>query len=165
MSGVKYSRGIFVSSVVSAVEKGKLAYTKSRRDWVSEVNSQVKTSLAPLIAANSDMTKRIGEYVRQAEIDKEKERIKNLKEEERRSHISTGLGGDGTVKTPVEAVVPLNVELGVKVRKTWKAEITDETKIPREYLTPDTVKINQAVQSGARDIPGVRIYQDISHSR
>lgn len=150
---------------VSAVEKGKLEYTKPHRDLVSEVNTEVKTKLAKLVAANADMSTRIGEYTRQAEIEKEKERLKKLKEEERRAKISKTKGGDGEVKTPVEAVVPLNVELGVKVRKTWKAEIIDETKIPREYLTPDTVKINQAVRSGTREIPGVKIYQDISHSR
>ena len=46
------------------------------------------------------------------------------------------------------------------VKKVWKAEVINETEVPREYLTVNQVVINQAVRDGVRKIPGVRIYQD-----
>lgn len=48
------------------------------------------------------------------------------------------------------------------VRRSWKAEVIDESLIPHMYLSVDQVKINVAVRAGARDIPGVRIYEDMT---
>jgi len=47
-------------------------------------------------------------------------------------------------------------------RKAWKAEVINEAEIPREYLTVDMKKINEAVKMGAREIPGVRIFEETS---
>jgi hypothetical protein len=49
---------------------------------------------------------------------------------------------------------------GVSTRKVWTFEITDEAAVPRDYLVVDETKIRQAMRDGAREIPGVRIYQD-----
>lgn len=46
------------------------------------------------------------------------------------------------------------------VRKVWKYELLDVAELPREYLTADLPAIRKAVNDGARDIPGVRIYED-----
>lgn len=43
---------------------------------------------------------------------------------------------------------------------TWKYEVIDPLKVPSQYCSPDPTKIQTAVRSGTRDIPGVRIYQD-----
>jgi hypothetical protein len=45
-------------------------------------------------------------------------------------------------------------------RKVWRFEIQDAGLVPREYLTVDEKKIRAAVREGAREIPGVRIYQE-----
>jgi hypothetical protein len=47
-------------------------------------------------------------------------------------------------------------------RTVWKYEITDADKVPREFCEPAAGKINRAVQSGTREIPGVRIYSQDS---
>lgn len=41
-----------------------------------------------------------------------------------------------------------------KVRKVWRAEITNESKIPREYMTPDMDKIYEDLKAG-KTIAGV----------
>lgn len=46
------------------------------------------------------------------------------------------------------------------VRRVWKFEIDDHSKVPIQYLSPDEKKIKAAVSKGVRDIPGVRIFQD-----
>lgn len=51
---------------------------------------------------------------------------------------------------------------GVVFRTVWKFRITDEQKLPRAYLTPDTVKIGQVVRAmkGSTNIPGVEAYEE-----
>ena len=58
----------------------------------------------------------------------------------------------------VESAVP-KVK-GSAARTDWKFEILDATKIPREYLVPDEVKIGRVVRAlgQATNIPGVRVY-------
>lgn len=46
--------------------------------------------------------------------------------------------------------------------KRWVFEVTAASLVPREYLQVDEKKIREAVGSGIRSIPGVRIYQDES---
>lgn len=43
--------------------------------------------------------------------------------------------------------------------RTWSCVVEDETKIPREYMMPDAVKINRVVKAMKQDanIPGVRV--------
>lgn len=50
------------------------------------------------------------------------------------------------------------------MRKVWTHDIEDESKIPREYMTVDVKRIRDAVRAGLREIPGVRIFQDIQTS-
>lgn len=60
----------------------------------------------------------------------------------------------------VQSTVP-KVE-GVSMRDNWTYQITDETKIPREYLIVDTKKIGAIVKAmkGQTAIPGVRAYAE-----
>lgn len=46
-------------------------------------------------------------------------------------------------------------------RTMWKMEIVDTTLVPREYCDPNEVRIREAIKNGAREIAGVRIYEDI----
>lgn len=42
----------------------------------------------------------------------------------------------------------------------WKYDIVDENAIPRQYCIPSPGLLQEAVRSGARDIPGVRIFEE-----
>lgn len=44
-------------------------------------------------------------------------------------------------------------------RRIKKVEITDKSKLPREYLIPDEVKIRADALKGV-EIPGVRVYEE-----
>lgn len=50
-------------------------------------------------------------------------------------------------------------EAKVTFVKTWKHRVVDMALVPREYMTPDDVKIAQVVKAGLRSIPGVEIYE------
>jgi len=56
---------------------------------------------------------------------------------------------------------------GAKVtfKESWKWEITDSHKIPKEYLCVDERTVKEAIAEGVREIDGIRIFKDISVSR
>lgn len=45
------------------------------------------------------------------------------------------------------------------IRSLWKYEITNESDVPRQFCSPDSKKINEAIKSGVREIAGMKIYQ------
>lgn len=51
---------------------------------------------------------------------------------------------------------------GITYREVWKYRVVDDTKIPREYLTRDDVKIGGVVRAlkGATTIPGIEVYAE-----
>jgi hypothetical protein len=45
-------------------------------------------------------------------------------------------------------------------KKVWKHSVVDPNLVPREYLVVDETKIRAAIRDGAREIPGVTIFQE-----
>lgn len=45
-------------------------------------------------------------------------------------------------------------------RKVWKFEVEDASRVPTAYMVVDEKLIRAAVADGAREIPGVRIYEE-----
>lgn len=43
----------------------------------------------------------------------------------------------------------------------WVGVVTDASQVPREYLKVDQGLVDRAIALGAREIPGVRIYEDV----
>ena len=56
---------------------------------------------------------------------------------------------------PAPAVAPV----GISSRTSWRCEIVDPTAVPRAFFTIDLALVQAAVNAGAREIPGVRVYQ------
>jgi len=64
-----------------------------------------------------------------------------------------------TVQAPPKTV---RTESGsVTIRTTWKHEVLDMAALPDEYKMPDAVKLGKVVRAGVREIPGVRIYEEM----
>lgn len=49
-------------------------------------------------------------------------------------------------------------------RKTWTYEVVDFAKLSDTFKIENSVKINEAIKNGERNIPGLNIYQKISLS-
>ncbi len=60
----------------------------------------------------------------------------------------------GEVQTSVRGKVG---SVSTKIIKKYR--VTDETKIPREFLTPDMVKITEALKAG-QAVPGAEMYEE-----
>lgn len=96
------------------------------------------------------------ERKRQVEIDK---RIA-----QQAAHEAKGHKIDPTPRESlVPEVAPIKTKMAVKMRTIWRYEITDETKVPKDYLMVDTTKIQRSItrkDNPVRDIPGVKIYSE-----
>ena len=60
-------------------------------------------------------------------------------------NISKGLGGDGVSKTPVAAPIVETFTDTTKISKVWVHTVVDPTKVPREYLEVNEIKIRRAM--------------------
>jgi len=60
---------------------------------------------------------------------------------------------------PVQKVFRSETGSSVHLRKDWVWDILDISLIPGKYLVVDKVSVNQAIKSGIREIPGIRIYE------
>jgi hypothetical protein len=74
---------------------------------------------------------------------------------------------DETPPEPVATVVREAARVtsitGVKATasRKWVHEITNREEVPRQYLMVNDAAIKAAIAGGVRDIPGVRIYEDV----
>jgi hypothetical protein len=148
-----------------------------------EVLDQEKAADAPLAKAEGIIKPRIAAWnAEQERIRKEEEdRLREIarKEEEERqlqeAILAEQSGNKAEAQAIIEApvyippvVVPKTVQklVGVSFTKQWKFRIVDESKIPRDFLKVDEVKIGGYVRSmkNAGNIPGVEIYSEDSVS-
>lgn len=109
----------------------------------------------------------------QAEMEAEKNRlaqvaVDNEKTDAFTSEMAMGIAAsieEQQVKDASREVKAIARTLGgegkMSSSKKWVFEIEVATAVPREYCEPVESIIRKAVQSGVRDIPGVKIYEDI----
>ncbi|HPD58330.1 MAG TPA: hypothetical protein PKW17_13890 [Smithellaceae bacterium] len=142
-----------------------------------EAVAQKKKVDAPLVEAEGIVKPRMAAWNAEQERIRreEEERLREIarkEEEERRLKEAIAAEKSGNkeeaeaiLETPIEpppVVIPKTTPkvAGVSFTKQWKFRITDPNKIPREYLTPDEVKIGGVVRAlkDKANIPGVEVY-------
>lgn len=79
-------------------------------------------------------------------------------------HATAAVSAQGPARvTQASAMVSASVtnisRAQVGTQKRWTFEVVSLAKVPKEYLELDSVKVNAAVKSGLREIPGLRIFQ------
>lgn len=142
-----------------------------------EVLDQEKAADAPLAAAEAIIKPRIAQWnaeqerIRQAE-ERRLQEIARQEEEDRQIAAAIAAEQSGN-KEEAEAIIEATVQAapvvvpklvpkvaGVSFTKQWKFRITDEAKIPRQYLCVDEQKIGAVVRAmkDAANIPGVEVY-------
>ena len=149
-----------LNKVIKFVDTVRIDATKPLRDATAMVNEAAKTAIAPFIEAMGNGKTKIAAWRETERRRIEEAERKRLAEEERRRKISLAKGGTGESTKPVpQTTQPLKVTDSTRTRKRWTFEIEDETKIPREFLAINSVKINEAIRNGARNIEGLKIFQ------
>lgn len=145
-------------------------------ETLDAINAFFKNYREKVITLKKDVASKIDIYRtnerRKAEelAQQEEERLKKEREEQRRKELAEAKK-EGTAPPPIapkiEPVKPVETvaksiqsSVGKSTERiTWKFEIVDANKIPREYMIPDEMKIRGVVKVGIREIPGVRIYE------
>ncbi len=57
-----------------------------------------------------------------------------------------------------QAAQPVRTK-GVAVTQSWDWELVDESAVPEHLKSCDVKKVTAAVKAGAREIPGIRIFE------
>ena len=182
-SQADYARAGEIILTIKAIRK-KITETfkpiKQKMDAAKqEVLDQERKADAPLKEAEAFLTPQIiawsaeQEKIRLAE-EKRLQEIARKEEEDRQlsAAVDAEIHGDKDsaeeiINTPVY-VPPVVVQkevpkvAGMSIRENWKFRIIDETKIPRQYLKVDDVKIGGVVRSLKlqHNIPGIEVYNE-----
>ena len=138
--------------------------------FVKSVRSFGKDFTEALDRIERGLKDKIGPYAHKAELER---REQERKAQEAARALQKKIDAEAkkmgvesvTVVTPVipkdKGVVRSETGTSSHIRKAWKAEVVDESQVPREFCSPDMRLVNQAVKMGVREIPGVRIFEDI----
>jgi len=141
------------------------------------INQQRKVE-EPLIQAEGLIKSRISSFLIEEERKRKAEEdrlrlIAQKAEEERRLNEAIQAEAEGQLEEAAmildevpsympPPIVPKTVQTGggIALTKTWKFEVVDASKLPREYLMPDMVKIGGIVRAmkDQTKIDGIRVW-------
>lgn len=164
------------------VEKERTDMVKPINSAVQNINAKFKQVLEPLEDAERALKAKTLDYQRTKEAEaraKAEEERKRIQEE--MLARAERIAAVGNVEKAVEvaekaAVITVKPEetgrggfTGAKstIRLTWTFDLEDVTALAAarpDLVAPDAAKINQVIREGAREIPGLRIYQKESLS-
>lgn len=116
------------------------------------INGIFKPVLDRLESVSKALINQVQEYVR----------IEARKEQERRSEEAKRQAEALLANQPVrpEPIRPVSPHVKVSETKVWVYDVIDENEVPRAFLAVDHNKVLEAIRSGVRQVPGLRIYQE-----
>jgi hypothetical protein len=154
--------------LTNALEDERKRVIKDADAFVRGVNGFCRTFRQPLDEVVNTLRSKIATFQFQKELERRKVE-KAMQEEAARLQAKLEVeakeaGVEPPPVMPVPAPRPDSMtrcESGASasIRTAWTGEIQDPEAVPREFCSPDQQKINAAVKSGIRAIPGVRIYE------
>ena len=132
----------------------KTAYTSTEKQQTAELDKQIGVA-----------TTTLNTYLRE-QLRQQQEREAQIREQaEKEARRKRSLESKGTVIAAAEqAVAEVQIVPTSGVRMVWVFEVVDPTTVPEAYKIVNEAAVRTAIASGTREIPGVRIYQDISRS-
>lgn len=150
------------------IEKQRKELIEQPNLFVRSINSFTKAFLEKLKKAESELKAKISNYQYKVELErreqerKAQEAARRLQEQINQEAKEKGVEPP-IVPTPVipKAKTITRTEEGASAsqRTVWEFEVTDITKVPREYLMLDKTKVKQAIKMGIRQIPGIKIFE------
>lgn len=152
--------------ICEAANKAHKAATAKRASFLDPLEGAKKSVKSLMSAYDLEQEK-----IRKAEERKLEEEARKRDEEARLAEAieleKEGRKDEAEQVLSESSVIPVFVAKttpkieGVVYRTIWKYRITDASKLPREFLVPDEVKIGGVVRSlkGSTNIPGVEAYE------
>lgn len=160
-------------------ERARVAEKEPHLEAGRQVDAKWKPILTTLDSATAAISAKIGAFRREAQrrAEEEQRRLREQQEKERQrlARLAERAEAKGLTDTAdalireaetmqpaiVQPSVPKRVP-GIQTVERWDFVIEDESKLPRNYLIPDTQAIRRTVQAmkGRAEIPGVRVFRD-----
>lgn len=162
-----------LKDIGEAVEAVRVKLVKPLNDEVKAINAYAKEIAEPIEGAKKTLTQKLKAWqtAEREKAEAEQAAARAKAEAEAAALMASDEASIEEVEKAAEKVEVLaapvtmaRAEKPVTVRNIWKFIVKDESKIPREYLMPDTVKIGKAVRGGLRVLDGVEIYSEESDS-
>ena len=172
-----------IKDSVSSIEERRKQFVQPLNDHVKWINGLFK----PFTTMGEELVRKIdckmiqfSEAKRRAEEEElrkiqEEEKRKLQEEQKRLEELATKNNSEKTIDAaikietkiekieakPIEAKHTVVTTQGTtSIRKTWTFEILRTHDVPKEFCSPDTAKIKNAIKEGVREISGIRIYQE-----
>lgn len=168
-----------VANTKKTMEKQRVFFTAPLNEQVKKINELFKSLSKPLDDADKILRDKVGTYQAQKreesrrlqeEVDRQARELQEQLRKEREAEqaqldkMAEAAGVEAprldvpTVTAPVFA--PPQVKFGAtSTRKVWTFEVVDALSVPRAYLDVNETRIRSAVNSGVREIAGVRIFE------
>ncbi len=127
------------------IDEKRVSFVDPLNQVVKNLNAFFKAPLAHLDKCEEILKKKLGSYVSGESKKRDQLLIEAGKADD------TGLSEE--LIEQAEAHIPPKLA-GVSMRTTWKGEVIDASKIPREYLTPDLKALSAMTKAKAGD-PGI----------
>lgn len=143
-----------VKTKIDSLEEERQSYTKPINESLRRLNARFKELTEPLKNAEKIVKEAILSYRAERETKRLEDETKLQKK-------------NGNSNIILQDALPNIIESKSGESRTsvkWVFEVEDEKKVPREYLVVDDTKVNEAIRSGTRKIPGLKIFQKESLS-
>lgn len=147
-----------IQTKIKKIEAKRVEYTKPLDESKKRIMADFKALTEPLEVLVGEIKSKMTHFYKQEQIRLADEQAK------REAEALAKAKEEGVSEVTVEVVEQPKSQVGevatTTVKKVWKWEFEDASKVPHEYFTIDEKKINQAVRDGVREIAGIRIYQE-----
>ncbi len=143
-----------VKGMVKALDARRMELARPLLDAKSQVDAYFKPALSKLSAMEINLKSMVGRY--------------NLAQQEEQRRLATQVAETAPTREAytagLQAVADVAVPkvAGISTRETWEVSVEDESKVTREFCSPDLQKARAAVAAGRRSIPGFRIVKGTS---
>lgn len=151
---------------ISAAFKAHRALVAKKNKYAEPIDQARRIIKGKMVVwSDAEEEKRRAEERRLQEIAQKKAEDEAIQAAQDAQKAGNAAEAEAIMSAPIEAapvVLPKAApKIMTSIRTVWKARIVNSNLIPREYLTPDEMKINGVARAtkGTVKIPGVEFYQ------
>lgn len=152
-----------IKQMMHELEDARTSITKPINENLREINAQFTEPSSRLQMVERRLKALTANYVTEKRAEQQRMVAEAAAELARSQGAGAGQSAPeatdkyvATVQQAATASAP--VVSGVSFSEKWDWSVTDLALVPREYLCIDTAKVNAAVKSGTRQIPGLNIF-------
>lgn len=153
-----------IKDMEKIVEDKRITFTKPLNESLKNINDTFKKMREPLEQARDLLTRKILTWKRieSERVAAEQAAWRRIQEAE--AELCRLQNKPVIVEEPITIAPVVNKIGNMQTVKRWTYEVTDFSKVPDDYKFIDSPKVNNAIRSGNRDIPGLKIFQEESLS-